>query len=292
MAHSSFRPLPIEKQTIVITGASSGIGWATAKLAASKGANVVIAASSGEELQKCADAMEGKGWRVLPVTVDVSQMEDLSRLRDEALAAFGQINTWINNAGLALYGHLMDGDLAEERKIFEINFWGTLMGSRIAVEEMAEKGGTLINIGCEASTASRPFLGIYSASKQAVRGLTDALRIELKDRNVPVEVCLIMPTAIEVPFIEHTTDRLTQGAPVLPSLVDDPDVAARAILKCAVSPQRDVYVGGPARLSAILDTFFPKVKDIVAESRMKELRSGKENGAVKGAIRQLKKTTY
>lgn len=305
MPNSSFKPLPLKRQTIVITGATSEIGLATARLAAGRGASVVIAARNGSELQKSANEMTARGWKVLPVVADVSKIEDLTRIRDEALTAFGKIDTWINNAGVSLYGYLMESDPVEERSLFEINFWGTRMGSSIAVEVMREKGGTLINMGSEASSAAQPLLGIYSASKHAVKGFTDALRVELKDRSIPVEVCLVRPTVIESPKAS------------LPSPVYDPDVAAEAILKCAVTPQRDVYVGGPARLSAILDTFFPKVKDIVSESRMKELRMGTGKDKVRsagerktkkrshytdlttmdvlksvgGALRQLKKTT-
>lgn len=286
----------------MITGASSRVGLTTAKLAAERGANVVMAARNGEELRKSADEMTARGWKVLYIAADVSKAEDLTRIKDETLAAFGKIDTWINNAGVSLNGYLMESDLEEERRLFEVNFWSTRIGSSIAVEAMKERGGTLINMGSETSSAAQPLLGIYSASKHAVKGFTDALRVELKDRSIPVEVCLIRPTAIEIPYAEH-------GA--------DPEVAAEAILKCAVTPQRDVYVGGPARLSVILDTFFPKVKDIVSESRMKELRMGIEQGKVRptanrktkkrslytdlttidvlksvgGALKQLKKTT-
>ncbi|HXH76252.1 MAG TPA: SDR family oxidoreductase [Bacteriovoracaceae bacterium] len=299
MSKPNFKPLPLDQQTLVITGASSGIGLATAKMAAERGAKVVMASRNGEELQRRVDEITEAGGKAIAVMADVSKMEDLSRLRDKALESFGQIDTWINNAGVSLYGYLMDSSMQDERKIFETNFWGTRMGSCIAVEEMSEKGGTLINMGSEVSVAAEPLLGMYSASKHAIKAFTDSLRSELKDRNIPVEVCLIRPTAIDIPFADR-------GRPSIPEPAYDPDIAAEAILKCAVNPQRDVYVGGPARLSAILDTFFPRIKDIVSESRMKDLRKGevvpkqslykdittaKVAKSLSGTIKKLKKPT-
>lgn len=274
MSKSKFKPKDIQEQTIVITGASSGIGLATAKLAAKKGANVVLSSRNDKDLKKCVEEIKADGGNAISIVADVSQMEDLCHLRDLAIATYGSIDTWINNAGTSIVGYLLDADLEEERKLFETNFWGARMGSRIAVEVMSKQGGTLINLGSEVSVATMPLLGMYSASKHALKAFTESLRSELRDRDIPVEVCLVRPTAIDTPFPDHATNRLDHGEPSLPPLLYSPEIAAEAILKCAVSPQRDVYVGGPARLSAILDTFFPALKDLYAESQMKELKKG------------------
>lgn len=274
MSKSSFTPKPLQDQTIVITGASSGIGLATARMAAKKGARVVLSSRNGDELNNCVDEINREGGNAIAVVADVSVGEDLRLLKDEALAAFGSIDTWINNAGTSLYGYLMDTDIEEERKLMETNFWGARMGCAVALEAMREKGGTIINLGSEVSVAAQPLLGMYSASKHALKAFTEAFRSELRDREIPIEVSLVRPTAINTPFAQHGANRLPEGEPSLPSPQYSPDVAAEAILKCAEKPQRDVYVGGPAKLSAILDTFFPKVKDMVAETRMKELKKG------------------
>jgi len=269
-----FKPKELSQQTIVITGASSGIGLATAKLAAAKGAKVVLAARSEDQITMLAREIEKEGGKALAVTCDVTKYEDLLNLRDESIKKFGQIDTWVNNAGTSIYGYLIESDLAEEKKLFETNFWGARNGSLIAVETMKETGGVLINLGSEVSVAAQPLLGMYSASKHALKAFTEALRSELRDKNYPIEVCLVRPTAIDTPFPDHAANRLDEGEPSLPSPLYHPDTAASAILKCAETPQRDVYVGGPARLSAILDTCFPAVKDMMAESRMKELKQG------------------
>lgn len=278
MFNTLFKPKPIDQQTIVITGASSGIGLATAMLAAKKGAKVVLASRNGDDLASCVDAIHKDGGEALAVVADVSQAEDLERLKDQAISHFGSIDTWVNNAGTSLYGYLSDSDIEEERKLFETNFWGARIGSAVAIEAMKAKGGTLINIGSEVSVDAQPLMGMYSASKHALKAFTEALRSELRDKDIPIEVSLVRPTAIDTPFAEHAANRLRTGSPSLPDPKYPPELVAEAILKCAEKPQRDVYVGGPARLSAIIDTFLPSVKDIVAETRMKELREGTAGG--------------
>lgn len=259
MSNFKFKPKPLSDQTIVITGASSGIGLATALMAARKGAKVALAARNGEALDETVKQILKEGGKAIAITTDVSNESEMKGLKEKVLREFGTIDTWINNAGTSIYGYLLDSDLTEEKKLFETNFWGARIGSLLAVEAMKEKGGVLINLGSEVSVAAQPLLGMYSASKHALKAFTEALRSELRDCDIPVEVCLVRPTAIDTPFSQ-------QGL--------HPDAAAEAILKCAENPQRDVYVGGPARLSAILDTFFPKVKDMMAETKMKELKEG------------------
>lgn len=274
MAQHNFKPRPLKEQVIVITGASSGIGLATAKMAAKRGARVVLSSRNEKELNVIVNEITEEGGSAIGVAADVGKYEDLEKVRTQTLEAFDRIDTWINNAGTSLYGYLMETDIEEERKLFETNFWGTRYGSQIALEEMSKKGGTIINLGSEVSVAAQPLMGMYSASKHALKAFTEALRSELRDKQLPIEVSLVRPTAIATPFAEHGANRLDEGEPALPSPLYHPDQVAEAILKCAVKPQRDIYVGGPARLSAILDTFFPQLKDIVAETRLKELKKG------------------
>lgn len=244
---SKLRMKAISEQVIVITDAASSIGRATASLASERGAKVVLCSQKDDELRALTEELRQKGGEVYFILADVTRYEDLIRIKEETMRNFGRVDTWINNAAYSLSGYLMDTPLEEERKLFDLNFWGTRMGCQVAVDCMKETGGTIVNLGSEISVSAQPLLGIYSASKEAVKIMTDALRSELRDRNIPIEVTLIRPTAMDTPFAE-------------------------AILKSAENPQRDVYVGGPAKLSAIIDTFFPQVKDMVAETRMKELK--------------------
>src|SRR6476469_10657338 len=190
---SKSRIKPVSDQVIVLTGASSGIGLATAKLAGERGAKVVLCSRNEDDLRAATEDIRQKGGEAIFVVADVSRYEDLLRLKDEAIKTYGRIDTWINNAGTSLFGYLMDTPIEDERKLFETNFWGTRMGCQIAVDCMKETGGTIINLGSEVSVAAQPLLGIYSATKHAVKAITEALRSELRDRNIPIEVTLIRP---------------------------------------------------------------------------------------------------
>lgn len=262
-----FQPKQLSEQTIVITDASNGIGIVTAKMAAARGARVVLSGKDKEGLEKCVCSIRENGGTAISVMADTAQYSEMVYLRNKALQEFHKIDTWINNASTSLFGYLLDARIEDEKKLFETNFWSAKIGSLVAVESMKETGGVLINFGSEISLAAQPLLGMYSASKQALKAFSDALRAELFDRDIPVEVCLIRPNAIDIPV----------------SLAYE---TAEVILKCAESPERDVYVGGPARLSAIIDTFFPHVED----KKIRELK--KENtfkNNLRNSLRELRK---
>ena len=256
-----FKTKKLKDQVIVITGASSGIGLATARLAARCGARVVMAARNGPDLNRAADEIRVNGGQVLPVVTDVADEAAVSRLGEAALLEFGTIDTWVNNAGLSIYGKLTDVPLEDKRKMFDINFWGVVHGCRTAIRLMQHRGGVLINIGSEVSDLAVPLQGMYSASKHAVKGYTDALRMELEHDRIPIAVTLVKPAAINTPFPEHARNYLEEGVPKLPSPVYAPEVVAEAILRCAEKPVRDVFVGGSGRLQVALGHLAPRLSD-------------------------------
>ena len=256
MKLKDFKPKDLEHQTIVITGASSGIGLATAEMAAKKGARVVLSSRNIEDLEQICARLQESGCKVMCVKADVKSRADLEALRVAAESAFGTIDTWVNNAGGSIYGTVLDTPEGEARELFETNFWGLTYGSEIAVGALREKGGVLINLGSEVSARSIPLQGYYS-----VKAFTDALRMELEHDEVPVNVCLIRPTAINTPFPDHAVNHLKSGEPSLPEPCYHPDFVAEAILKCAVSPERDRYVGAPAKMSAMMEFIAPGMTD-------------------------------
>lgn len=255
----------IADQVIVITGASSGIGLATARMAAKQGATVVLSSRNTKDLEEIVDDIKANDGKAMAVTANVTVFDDLKALRTETLQAYGRIDTWINNAGASIFGELLRTPIEEERELFETNFWGVRNGCHIAIPELTKTSGTLINLGSEVSARSVPLMGMYSATKHAVKAFTDALRMELEKNKSPVAVCLIRPAGINTPFPDHAQNRLTYGEPSLPSSVFHPDVAAKAILDCAENPTRDVYVGGRSRVSALLDTMMPGIVDLFME---------------------------
>lgn len=138
---SSVELKPIEKQVIVITGASSGIGLATAEMAAERGASVVLAARSEATINSISNRLNGQGRRTIAVPTDVSKKEDLQRLAQTTVSTFGRIDTWVNNAGLSIYGRLDEVDETDSRRLFDTNFWGIVNGSLIALPHLKVQGG-------------------------------------------------------------------------------------------------------------------------------------------------------
>ena len=262
------RPKRLKDQVIVITGGSSGIGLATARMAARHGARVVLAARNHDDLRDVTNEIIGNGGKAVAVVADVADPAAVDHIGEKALMEFGTIDTWINNAGLSIYGKLADVPLEDKRKLFDINFWGVVHGCRTAIRLMKDRGGVLINIGSEVSDIAIPLQGIYSASKHAVKGYTDALRMELEHDRIPIAVTLVKPSAINTPYPEHARSYLEDGVPALPPPLYAPEVVADAILRCAERPVRDVIVGGAGRMQVAMGHFAPRLTDRFMERAM------------------------
>ena len=259
-----FTQKPLDEQVMVLTGASSGIGLATAQMAAKRGAKLVLAARSGETLNDIAREIEQAGGEAVSTAVDVADREAVERIAGAAITRFGRIDTWVNNAGLSVSGRIEQVPIKDHRQLFEVNFWGTVYGSLTAVSHMKTDGGTLINVGSVASEVAFPLQGMYSASKHAIKGFTDALRMELQEEGAPVQVTLIKPAAIDTPFPQHAKN-YTDREPKLPPPVYPPEEVAAAILHSACHPERDVYVGGIGPVISGLNRHMPRVMDRFSE---------------------------
>lgn len=261
---------PLREQVIVITGASSGIGLATALAAADQGAKVVLAARSGETLDGIAREIMQGGGEALAVEADVGDRSQVDQIARVAIERFGRIDTWVNDAGISIYGRLDEIPDEDSRRMFDTNFWGVVYGSLVALPHLKANGGALINIGSEASEAALPLQGMYSASKHAVKGFTDALRIELEADGAPVSVTLIQPTAVNTPYPEHAGNYLSQE-PKLPTPQLEPEKVASVILDAAVDPARDVKVGAMSKLNTATAKIAPSLAD-----RMARLQIGRQ----------------
>jgi short-subunit dehydrogenase len=256
---------PLNEQVIVITGASSGIGLATAQAAARAGASLVIAARSEETLQDiCEQLSQDEHAEVECVVADVANAQEVRRICDAAIARFGRIDTWVNNAGVSIYGRLDQIGEEDARRLFDVNFWGVVYGSLIALPHLRASGGALINIGSEASEAYVPLQGMYVASKHAVKGFTDTLRVEIEELDkAPVSITLIQPTAVDTPFPQHARNYMDRE-PKLPTPQIEPEKVAEAILKAAVEGGRDITVGLMATLNTVTADLAPGIADKMA----------------------------
>jgi short-subunit dehydrogenase len=255
----------LEEQVLVVTGASSGIGLATARMAASRGARLVLAARSGDALRQLGEEIAQQGGEAAVVVADVSRPEDVDAIANTAQERFGGFDTWVNNAAVGMYGKIEDIPVEDMRRLFDTNLWGVVYGSLRAVEHLKRRGGALINVGSTVSERAVPLQGVYAASKHAIKGFTDALRMELEAESAPVSVTLIKPGAIDTPFplnAKNYLDSLPQHFPP----VYAPETVARAILHCAESPERDVFVGAGGKSNAALGYYAPRLTDRYMQS--------------------------
>ena len=196
---------------VVITGASSGLGEATARLLSAEGASVVLGARRVDRLRSLADELTGRGGKALAVTTDVTQRDQVTRLVDAAVRTYGRIDVMINNAGLMPQSLLEHLKVDEWDRMIDVNIKGVLYGIAAALPYMKrQKAGHIINVSSVAGHKVRPGATVYAATKHAVLALSEGLRQEVKPYNIRTTV--ISPGAV---------------ASELPNSVTDPDAAER-----------------------------------------------------------------
>ena len=254
---SRVRLKPLHEQVILITGASSGIGLATARLAARRGARVFLVARGGQALADAAADIRASGGEADHAEADVGDREALERAFDACTARFGRIDTVVGDAGVAIYSDLLATPRDAHERLFRTNYWGAVNTAELAVPRLrASGGGALVIVGSIASVMASPVMGAYAATKHAVRGYVDSLRIELNRDKVPVSVTLIKPAGIATPLDDHADVEL-HGAGKIPPPLYAPEVVAAAILRAAVRPFREITVGGAGEAQVLFATHFP-----------------------------------
>ncbi|HEV2761404.1 MAG TPA: SDR family oxidoreductase, partial [Pyrinomonadaceae bacterium] len=262
----------LSDQVLVITGASSGIGLVTAREAARRGARLVLAARAEDALRQLVEEIRRGGGEAVHVVADVGVQEDVERIREEAVRHFGGFDTWVNNAGVSIYGNMSEVPFEDMRRLFETNFWGTVYGSLVAARHLRGRGGAIINVGSTLSDRAIPVQGIYSASKHAVKGFTDALRMELEAEGAPVFVTLIKPSGIDTPYTQHAKNYM-ESEPTVPAPVYAPDAVAEAILHCCEQPVRDLFVGAGGKAISASGQYAPRLTDRLMEATMTKMQS-------------------
>ena len=270
----TIRLKPLSEQVILITGATSGIGLTTARAAAAQGASLVLAARDETALRALEREFAERGVQALGVPTDVGDRHAVASLAQAAMARFGRIDTWINNAGVSIFGTNEEVPMEDHERLFQTNFWGVVYGSLEAVRHMKKSGGALINLGSEVSDRAVPLQGMYSASKHAVKGFTDSLRMELEKERAPLSVTLIKPAAIDTLLTKHARNHMAQE-PALPPPIYAPELVADAILHAAQHPERDLFVGAASKLISMAGSSLPRMLDKYMEMLMfRQQRSG------------------
>jgi len=261
---SKIKLKPLDEQVLVITGASSGIGLVTAKTAAERGARVVLAARNERALRRAVEEIEADGGDAVYVVADVAEADDVEKIAKVAVREYGRVDTWVNNASTSIYGRVWEVPLEDKRRLFDVNFWGVVHGCRAALPLLRERGGAIINVGSVLSDQAIPMQGTYAAAKHAVKGYTDALRMELEEQELPVSVTLVKPASIDTPFFDHARNYMERDPKPAPP-VYAPEVVAEAILRAAERPTRDVFAGGGAKAMSAMGYHAPRLTDRMME---------------------------
>lgn len=251
MQHAVTSPRPVN---VVLTGASSGIGRATALAFARNRARLAIAARGEEALATVADECRALGAEVLVVPTDVTDATAVQALADAAIARFGHVDVWVNNVGVGVVGLFDRTPIEAHRRVIEANLIGHMNGAHVALGHFRRRGrGVLINMISIAGWAAAPYAAAYSASKFGLRGLSDALRAEMST-SPDVHVCAVYPTFVDTPGMTHGANYTGRNLKPPPPLVD-PDIVARCVVAVAGAPQASTYIGSvaaPARLAYAL----------------------------------------
>ncbi|WP_412063346.1 SDR family oxidoreductase [Rubrivirga sp. IMCC45206] len=249
-------PRPLSDQIVVITGASSGAGLATAQAFAKEGASVVMAARNADELERWAGAIRADGGEALAVPTDVTDREQVEALAAAAVEAYGRIDTWVNNAGVTAYAAVAEQPHQDIAQIMATNFMGQVHGAQVALPHLEATGGALICTSSVLGDLSVPYQAAYCASKHAVVGFMNALRIELAKADSTVRLTVVKPSSMNTPLFEKAKTQLgAEPQPLGPTY--EPEVYAEVILRAASGDEREAYVGGAGKGAALAMRFSP-----------------------------------
>jgi short-subunit dehydrogenase len=235
---------------VVVMGASSGIGRATALAFAGHGAAVVLAARRQEALDEVARECEAAGGQALAVPTDVTDFKAVEELARRAVERFGRIDVWVNDAALMLFAPFLEAPLEDFRRVLDVNVMGYVHGAKAALPRMKEQGGgVIVNVSSIVGVVAQPYTHAYSMSKAAVRALSASLRQELMLEGGDarkVKVATVLPATMDTPFFEHAANYTGRATKAMPP-VYTPERVARTIVNLVRVPRREVLVGSMGR---------------------------------------------
>jgi len=249
----------LKGKVAVVTGASSGIGEATAKELAARGAPVVLASRAVDRLEALRLGISASGGQALAVETDVSDRDSVEAMVRLAVGEFGSLDVLVNNAGLGLSGMISEVRAEDVRRVFEVNTVGPLNCIQAALPHMGE-GGRIVNVSSVVGKRAIPKVGAYCATKSALNALSDALRVEIGGRKITVTS--VYPGTTRTNFRENSRRTKSEKRGWRPKGVT-PDVVAKKIADAAERGPRDVYVTVQDRLFIAGVTLFPGLADRV-----------------------------
>ena len=253
--------MKLKGSTVIVTGASSGIGRETAKAFARAGSNVVLASRNEKALQGLARELEPLPGKALVVPTDVSEREAVKAMVERALQEFGSIEVLVNNAGQGLDAPIAEGRVENIRYVFEVNFFGAIECIQAVFPHMKERGqGTIVNVSSVAGRLASPYNGGYSASKAALNSLTDSLRLELEPHGITVTA--VYPGYTITGFHESALREVEMPPPSRLVRGVGAEAVAKTIVRAVRKGKREAYVSlSDAAAVVIVKNFSPRLVD-------------------------------
>jgi len=249
------------QEVVVITGASAGIGRATARLFGKRRAKVGLIARGIDGLEAAKREIEALGGEAIVLPLDVADHDAMDAAAAKVEEAFGPIDIWINNAMLSVFSPIMEMTADDYRRVTDVTYHGYVWGTLAALRRMRPRDrGTIVQVGSALAYRGIPLQSAYCAAKHAVQGFHDSLRSELIHDGSHVNVVMVQMPAVNTPQFRWVKSRLPRKAQPVPPIFQ-PEMAADAILWSAFSNRREVNVGWPASKAIVGNSFFPGYGD-------------------------------
>jgi NAD(P)-dependent dehydrogenase (short-subunit alcohol dehydrogenase family) len=243
-------------QNVVITGASAGIGRATAQAFGQRGANVTLLARGAAGLQGAADDVEAGGGKALAIPTDVADHAAVVAAADQAEAAFGPIDVWVNVAFTSVFAPFSEITAEEFKRVTDVSYLGYVHGTMAALSKMRPRDrGTIVQVGSALSQRSIPLQSAYCGAKHAINGFTESVRCELFHEGSNVRITVAQMPAVNTPQFSWVLSRLPRHPQPVPPIYQ-PEVAARGVLYAADHPERKQYWVGDSTLVTLLGQKF------------------------------------
>src|SRR5881394_2792823 len=256
------RKKPLAEQVIVVTGASSGLGRAVARLAGARGAKVVVTARTGEALDACVREIEAAGSEALAVPADCTVQDEVAQVVEQAVDRFGRVDTYVANAIVTVYAETYRYEPDELRRIMDVNFFGQVYGYWAVLPHLRESKGTFVSIQSALAYRGIPLQGGYCASKAALRHFFESARVELAKAGWGVDLSVVHPAAINTPQFDRDRQKIgKQPQPVPP--IYQPEPFADAVLHCCERPIRELPVGWGAQKLLWGQKLSPRAGDLI-----------------------------